>query len=116
MSGASSHDIRDGILEPDDPAFEEKLRRLDVARKTLDRIGREVDHIVSHCCPSSIQEMFTGDLYQRDVLTDFFDGVRTHCRFQYWFSGHYHENMVKKKKSVMLYERINRLKCGKQRK
>ena len=29
MGGASSHDIQDGILEPDDPLFKEKCRRLD---------------------------------------------------------------------------------------
>src|SRR5699024_8684558 len=28
MGGASSHDIQDGILEPDDPLFDEKFRRL----------------------------------------------------------------------------------------
>ena len=29
MGGASSHDIQDGILEPDDPLFKKKCRRLD---------------------------------------------------------------------------------------
>ena len=28
MGGASSHDIRDGILEPDDPLFQKKFKRL----------------------------------------------------------------------------------------
>lgn len=85
---------------------EDELR---AARSVLDSVGWEVDHIVSHCCPGSIQEMFGGDLYQRNVLTDFFDEDRTQCRFQYWFFGHYHENMVIGKKFVMLYERIIRL-------
>ena len=31
MGGASSHDIQDGILEPDDPNFERKLRQLNAA-------------------------------------------------------------------------------------
>ena len=31
MGGASSHDIRDGILEPDDPNYERKLRQLNAA-------------------------------------------------------------------------------------
>ena len=135
MGGASSHDIQNGILEPDDPAFEENLRRLDTAgalfradhrpwwteelpcedelraaRSALDSVGWEADYIVSHCCPGSIQEMFAGDLCQRDALTNFFDEVRARCRFQYWFFGHYHENMVIEKKFVMLYERISRLK------
>lgn len=29
MGGASSHDIQDGILEPDDPNFEEKFQQLE---------------------------------------------------------------------------------------
>lgn len=29
MGGASSHDIQDGILEPDDPDFEEKFQQLE---------------------------------------------------------------------------------------
>ena len=135
MGGASSHDIQNGILEPDDPAFEEKFQRLDAAgalfrvdhrswwteelpcedelraaRSVLDSVGWEVDYIISHCCPGSIQEIFGGDLYQRNALTDFFDEVRAHCRFQYWFFGHYHENIVIEKKFVMLYQRIIRLK------
>lgn len=35
MGGASSHDIRDGILEPDDPNYERKLRQLNAAGGSL---------------------------------------------------------------------------------
>ena len=31
MGGASSHDIRDGILEPDDSDYARKLRQLNAA-------------------------------------------------------------------------------------
>ena len=135
MGGASSHDIRDGVLEPDDPDYERKLRQLnaagalfrvnhkswwkeelpsvdgcETARKTLNQAGWDVDYIITHCCLSNIQNIFRGGRYQRDALTDFFDEVRERCRFKYWFFGHYHENMVVEKKFVMLYERIIRLK------
>ena len=101
MGGASSHDIQDGILEPDDPLFKKKCRQLDArgamyrinhlswwkeelpsedeyqtARANLDRAGWEVDYIITHCCPSSVQDIFSGGLYQRDTLTEFFDEVR----------------------------------------
>ena len=135
MGGASSHDIQDGVLEPDAPDFlwrfqwlnaqgaafrvnhrswwkeelpsEEKYR---TAKAMLDKAGWGVDYIITHCCPSSIQNIFSGGRYQRDALTDFFDEVRERCRFKYWFFGHYHENMVVEKKFVMLYEQIIRLK------
>ena len=135
MGGASSHDIRDGILDPDDPDYERKLRQLnaagalfrvnhrswwkeelpsvdeyETARKTLNQAGWDVDYIITHCCPSSIQNAFSGGLYQQDALTDFFDEVRERCQFKYWFFGHYHENVVVEKKFVMLYKQIIRLK------
>ena len=135
MGGASSHDIRDGILEPDNPDYERKLRQLnaagalfrvnhrswwkeelpsedeyETARKTLNQAGWDVDYIITHCCPSSVQDTFSRGLYQRDALTDFFDEIRERCRFQYWFFGHYHENMVVEKRFAMLYEQIIRLK------
>ena len=135
MGGASSHDIRDGILEPDNPDYERKLRQLnaagalfrvnhrswwkeelpsedeyETARKTLNQAGWDVDYIITHCCPSSVQDIFSRGLYQRDALTDFFDEIRERCRFQYWFFGHYHENMVVEKEFVMLYNQIIRLK------
>ena len=135
MGGASSHDIRDGILEPDNPDYERKLRQLNAAgalyrvnhrswwkeelpgedeyrtaREALDKTGWDVDYIITHCCPSSIQDTFSGGLFQRDALTDFLDEVRERCQFKYWFFGHYHENMVVEKKFVMLYEQIIRLK------
>ncbi len=77
---------------------------------SLDRAGWEVDYIITHCCPSSVQDIFSGGLYQRDALTEFFDEVRQRCRFKYWFFGHYHEDMVIEKKYAMLYEQIIRLK------
>ena len=38
MGGASSHDIQDGILEPDDPLFKKKCRELD-ARGAMYRVN-----------------------------------------------------------------------------
>ena len=136
MGGAKSHDIEDGILEPDAPDFEQRLTMLQRkpraryrvnhiswwaqelpsdeeyagARRNLNAVGWQVDYIITHCCPSSIQDTFSGGLFQRDALTDFLDEVRERCRFQYWFFGHYHENMVVEKEFVMLYNQIIRLK------
>ena len=135
MGGASSHDIQDGILEPDDPDFEEKFQQLEQrgalfrvnhrswwaeelpseaeyleARANLAHVHWNVDYIISHCCPSSIQDVFSGGMFKKDALTEFFDEVRQKCTFQYWFFGHYHSNMVIEKRYAMLYEQIIRLK------
>ena len=135
MGGASSHDIQDGILEPDDPLFKKKCRRLDArgamyrvnhrswwkeelpseeeyqtARSNLDRAGWAVDYIISHCCPISVQDELSGGFYRADGLTDFLEEVAHRCRFKYHFFGHYHTNQVIREKYVLLYEQIIRLK------
>ena len=123
------------ILEPDDPDFEEKFQQLEQrgalfrvnhrswwaeelpseaeyleARANLERVHWNVDYIISHCCPSSIQDVFSGGMFKKDALTEFFDEVCQRCTFRYWFFGHYHSNMVIEKKYAMLYEQIIRLK------
>ena len=40
MGGGSSHDVSDGILEPDDPLFKQKRKSLD-ARKALYRVNHQ---------------------------------------------------------------------------
>ncbi len=123
MGGASSHDIQDGILKLDAKGAMYRINHLSwwkeelpneegyrTAKASLNRAGWGVDYIISHCCPTSVQDIFSGGLYQRDALTEFFDEVRQRCRFKYWFFGHYHEDMVIEKKYVMLYEQIIRLK------
>ncbi len=135
MGGASSHDISGGILEPDDPLFKKKSRRLDAsgalyrvnhlswwkeelpseeeyqtARATLDRAGWAVDYIITHCCPTSVQDELSNGFYKADTLTDFLEEVAQRCRFRYQFFGHYHTNRVIREKYVLLYEQIIRLK------
>lgn len=80
------------------------------ARATLEQNGWETDYILTHCCPTSVQDVFSGGLYQHDELTDFFDEDMHRCQFKYWFFGHYHGNMVVEKKFAMLYEQIIKLK------
>lgn len=131
MGGASSHDIQAGILEPDAPDFEARYRNLwqsgalfrvnhhswwaeelpseeeyQEAEGNLDARGRQVDFIISHCCPSSIEDAIGGGMYQHDRLTDFFETLKDRCRFQYWFFGHYHENRAIERKYILLYEHI----------
>ena len=135
MGGTSSHDISDGILEPDDPQFKQKFKRLNAsgalfrvnrrswwkeelpseseyatARATLENANWAVDYIITHCAPNSIQDELSGGMYQRDALTDFLDELRQRCQFKYWFFGHYHQNAVIQKQFVLLYEQIIKLK------
>jgi len=135
MGGASSHDIQDGILEPDDPLFDRKFQSLSVrgaafrvnhvswwkeelpsqveyqeARKNLNRVDWQVDHIVTHCAPTSIQNALLREMSKADALTDFLEEVRQQCRFKNWFFGHYHGDVVAQPGFVLLYKQIIRLK------
>ena len=132
MGGASSHDINDGILEPDDSNFKKKKALLDkqgkymyrinhrswwreelpseaeyaTAQSTLESCGWRVDYIFTHCAPSSILELLGDGIYKPDALTDFHEEVCQRCEFDYWFFGHYHENRHIGRKYVLLYEQI----------
>ena len=125
MGGASSHDIQGGILEPDDPLFLLKFHTLEVkgtpfrvnhrswwkeelpspeeyleARRNLDKAGWEVDYIITHCAPTSIQNDLLRERSKPDELTDFLEEVRQRCRFRYHFFGHYHGDGIIQKQFV----------------
>lgn len=131
MGGASSHDIEDGILNPKAPDFEEQywmLRRMGArfrvnhyswwkqelpsddeyaeARINLDRIGYEVDYIITHCAPSSIEDKLGEGGYVHDRLTDFLEEVKEKAKFHYWLFGHYHDNQIIDDRFVLLWEQI----------
>ena len=137
MGGASSHDIEDGVLEPDDPDLLQKRRELDskgalyrvnhiswwaeelpceeeyeAAMRNLDLHNWQVDNIITHCCPSSIVDIIGEESYAHDTLTDFFDEVRNRCNFDAWFFGHYHQSQVFSEKYILLHEQIVDLYSG----
>lgn len=98
FGGASSHDIDAGILEPDDPDLKTKKKRLDTERalyrinhvswwkdelpseeemeeglRNLEAVGGNVDVVISHCAPTSVQDILSGGLYRHDILTDYLE-------------------------------------------
>lgn len=130
MGGASSHDIQDGILDPDDPFFESDYRTMlrkdkmfrilrrswwpeelpseeeyATALASLERVNWKVDYVISHCAPSGIVEQL-GDWLQIDPLTEFFDEISKRLEFQCWIFGHYHENGLVGQNYALLYEQI----------
>jgi len=131
MGGASSHDIEDGILEADDPNFHTKRKSLDKrrafyrinhiswwqeelpsdeeyseARKNLEACDWSVDYVISHCAPSSVEDIIGGGTFKHDKLTEFFEEVKEKLAFDYWFFGHYHDNRAIARRYILLYEQI----------
>lgn len=134
FGGARSHDIRDGILEKDDPALQEKVRALEKAhalyrinhlswwkeempgkaeyedgRQNMEENGWECDYIVSHCAPSSVQAAVALGEYEPDELTTYLEEIRTKCHYRNWFFGHYHRDEQVDEKHRMLYYQVLRI-------
>lgn len=136
MGGARSHDIEDGILDPKDPNFEDDYAvlhgtgarfrvkgvswwprelpsqaEISLAGNILDRAGRKIDYIVTHCAPSSVVDMILpGIPDSHDRLTDFFQEVWERAEFKRWYCGHYHKNKAWSGGTIRcLYEQITPL-------
>lgn len=130
MGGASSHDIQDGILDPEEPGFEERYWRMrrgrarfrvkgvswwpeelpsdeeyEEARKNLNAQGWEVDYILTHYAPTSITQKIFPDT-QADRLTDFLEDIKNRARYHYWLFGHLHDNKAVDNKHILLWEQI----------
>ena len=87
MGGDRSHDIERRINHiswwerelPSDEEYAEAVRN-------LERCGWTVDHIISHCAPTSIAHMESRH-NEADLLTDFLQTVMEKTRYHYWLFG-----------------------------
>lgn len=134
FGGAQSHDIDAGILDRNDPDFSAKRKKLDRERalyridheswwkeelpsedemneglKNLEKVGNDVDVVISHCAPSSIADIYSRGFYKHDILTDYLERIKENTSFKAWFFGHYHESLMIGHKFIMLYESVMEL-------
>ena len=134
FGGAKSHDISGGILDLDDPDFENKKKRLDKGwkpyrinhlswweqelpsqeemeegKRNLKANRNAVDFIVTHCCASSTEVLIGGGMYKSDYLNDYLESLRQSVQFKKWFFGHYHGNRYVNAQEVLIYEQIIRI-------
>lgn len=113
FGGASSHDIRDGVLEPNDPRIREwsrnpfKLFRIRGVSwwerelpspaefkegwKNLAAHNNKVDYVLTHCGSNKeIATIFHGKFQDGDVLTCYLDLILGEIEYKRHFFGHYH--------------------------
>ena len=133
FGGASSHDIKDGILERDDPRIRQYAEEYKAFRinhlswweqelpsdeemaeglKNLEEHGNKVDYIITHSPDTlMLRQMDRGSrYYKRDRLTDYLLQVRQKVDFKQWIFGHMHRDAnFCHDRSVCLYEQIVRL-------
>lgn len=133
FGGAQTHDIADGILDPEDADFKTKKRQLNKANaqfrinhiswwedelptdKELDegllnlsRVNWKVDYIITHCASNTIQNQLNTDKAE-NRLTNYFDIIRNTCIYDKWLFGHYHKDEKVTLRDKCLYHSIIKL-------
>ena len=133
FGGASSHDIQDGVLDPEKdkdlikkwryvpykmyriigqswwkeelPSEEEMQHGFD----TLEKYGNKVDYIITHSPSASEIALLGHGAYQQDVLTKYLEEVKARTDYKKHFCGHMHVNKAMNEKDIILYEQIIRI-------
>lgn len=134
FGGARSHDIRDGILEPDDPDLMKKVEIMET-RGALYRVRHltwweeempsmaeykegllcltenqwKCDYILTHCAPSGIQAALSAGGMEPDDLTRYLEAIRKRCSYQRWYFGHYHWDEAVDDRHTVIYNHILRI-------
>lgn len=137
FGGASSHDIQDGILDPNDfvdmDDFRDTYKRwqkygkmfrvrgvswwdqempndeeMERGRQSLQSVNNEVDFVISHCAPQEVASVI--GFTDRDKLTWYFNQLLWDgLKFTKWLFGHYHTNKQIMGKFICLYEQMIRI-------
>lgn len=138
FGGASSHDIQDGILDPDQfdnyeefrevwKQWDEEYRMFRVKGYTwweeelpseeemqngienLERNNWKVDFVVTHSPSASILAILGHGTYEQDILTKYLEEIRIKLDYKKWFMGHMHINTQINTQDILLYEQIIRI-------
>lgn len=134
FGGASSHDVQDGILEPDDSRINEWYRDYDKMFRinhtswwkeelpseeemtegmmNLKQNGSQVDYIITHSpYTSALRQMDQGSgVYKTDILTDYLQEIKESVEYKKWFFGHMHVNQnFPGDNAIAIYEQIIRI-------
>ena len=134
FGGASSHDIKDGILEIGDKRIKQwnkdwnKMFRvnhlswwkrelpnqeeMDNGIKNLELNNNKVDYILTHCPYTSLLKQMDGGsgLYESDILTDYLQKIKQAVDYKQWLFGHTHINQnYYWERATCLYEQITRI-------
>lgn len=132
MGGAACHDVFNGILDPEEPDFPQKYRRLRAAGRffrvkgaswwerelpseeelaegleNLRKREMQVDYVITHCAPDTVQTAFSvvfgRNDYPQNRLTAYLGELYDTVTYKGWFCGHYHVR-AELGKVTILYE------------
>lgn len=138
FGGASSHDIKDGILSRKDFRTDDEFKNtikmmrkrkkefrvehiswwkeelpsdeeIANAEKNLSAVENSVDIVITHCAPQSVADKLFAKPVPSDRLTLYFDELAERISFKYWFFGHYHDDKKVNNRFILLYDQIVRI-------
>lgn len=81
------------------------LKEFDLARKNLYEYDFQIDYIITHTAPETIQNMIASE-YEKNELTTFLDEVRMQTCYKKWFFGHYHKDIRVTEKDIAVFDSI----------
>lgn len=138
FGGASSHDIRDGIVDPSEFKTREELNKhlrklydqgkqyrikgmswwdrelptkeeMDNGEENLRKVGKKVDYIISHSPAASTIALIGHGLYEQDILTAYLEDIRENNEYKKHFCGHMHIDKAINANDIILFEQIIRI-------
>ncbi|MDO4344160.1 MAG: metallophosphoesterase [Eubacteriales bacterium] len=133
FGGASSHDMPDGLLDPEKDAGKIKSFRkrcdkyyrvigqtwwseelpsqeeMERGRNNLETCGNQVDFIVTHSPSDSVLRLVGEGDGKRDILTEYLEEIKQKAAYRKWFCGHLHCDRSVSPSEEILYERIVRI-------
>ena len=134
FGGARSHDIQDGILDPEKDAgkikawntvrvykmfrvnhqswWKEEMptaEEMQHGRDTLEKCGNKVDFIITHDRPASLNAILSRGQFETDDLTRYLEEISQNVKYSVWLYGHHHEDRKDFMIYVGLYEQIVRI-------
>ena len=71
----------------------------------LNKSDNNVDIIITHCAPTSIQKE-VDEKYDINKLTDFLEDLKNSIAYSKWFFGHYHMDYEVDEKHIAIFERV----------
>lgn len=106
MGGARSHDTEhrtegESWWQQEIPSLEE----MECGIRALDAVEWEVDYVITHCAPGSVQQMLA-TWYENDPVVSYLELVRRDLNFKRWFFGHYHVDRQVNEQFIAIYDRI----------
>lgn len=75
------------------------------AENNLKKNNFEVDYVITHCAPASVQNAVAPS-YEDNELTDFFEDIKNRLVFKKWFFGHYHKDIKADEKFECVFNEI----------